>query len=391
MCVTVAVALGEQHWSFVAGQAGTSFDHVSKKCACRNEIDGSVCSSSSRSPRTRMIGPISERRRASRCGAVGVTKVEAAWPLHQTTKSLVSWLSGNFVIWLTVVTVVAVRRPGVFIWIQPRWFTWLLGLVMFSVGATTSTNDLYESAQKPRAVLLNFVACFGFMPLVGYLIARVIDADPATLAGLVLVGSINGGHTSNLCTLIADGDVALSVLMTMSTTAGCIFATPFVMNLLLGTAVTMDAWGICASTVQVVVFPILLGLVLKRCTPWVATVAPLLGIVATCVVVGSSVATCMQAILEGGVRLQVALLALHSLGGLVGFLLARVFGEDSRTCRTVAIETAMKSSAVAYLLATLHFDNFLVRVPAAVSVIWSSIIGGAMAACFRRFSGVLDA
>ena len=29
--------------------------------------------------------------------------------------------------------------------------------------------------------------------------------------GLVLVGSINGGQASNLCTLIAGGDVALSV------------------------------------------------------------------------------------------------------------------------------------------------------------------------------------
>lgn len=28
-------------------------------------------------------------------------------------------------------------------------------------------------------------------------------ADAPTLAGLVLIGSINGGHTSNLCTLIA--------------------------------------------------------------------------------------------------------------------------------------------------------------------------------------------
>ena len=31
------------------------------------------------------------------------------------------------------------------------------------------------------------------------------------LSGLVLVGSINGGQASNLCTLIAGGDVALSV------------------------------------------------------------------------------------------------------------------------------------------------------------------------------------
>ena len=80
--------------------------------------------------------------------------------------------------------------------------------------------------------------------------ASFARADAPTLAGLVLIGSINGGHTSNLCTLIATasdcncilpnqlylssseakGDVALSVLMTMSTTLLCIVATPLLVQ-----------------------------------------------------------------------------------------------------------------------------------------------------------------
>ena len=35
-------------------------------------------------------------------------------------------------------------------------------------------------------------------------------ADPPILAGMVLIGSINGGHTSNLCTLIAAALVEIS-------------------------------------------------------------------------------------------------------------------------------------------------------------------------------------
>lgn len=47
------------------------------------------------------------------------------------------------------------------------------------------------------------------------------------------------------------GDVALSVLMTTSTTVGTIFMTPLLAKLVLGTIVPVDAMGIVISTIQV--------------------------------------------------------------------------------------------------------------------------------------------
>ena len=44
---------------------------------------------------------------------------------------------------------------------------------------------------------------------------------------------INGGQASNLCTHIANGDVALSVMMTTVTTIGAIFMTPLLAKVLL--------------------------------------------------------------------------------------------------------------------------------------------------------------
>lgn len=51
--------------------------------------------------------------------------------------------------------------------------------------------------------------------------------------------------------------------------------------------------------------------------------------------------------------------------------------------RTFAIETSMKSSAFGFLLAKLHFPGFLVRVPAAVSVVWMALVGSSLAVAFR--------
>ena len=43
----------------------------------------------------------------------------------------------------------------------------------------------------------------------------------------------------------------------------------------------------------------------------------------------------------------------------------------------------MKSSAFGVLLATLHFGDYLVRVPSAVSVVWMAIMGSSMAVVWQ--------
>ena len=49
----------------------------------------------------------------------------------------------------------------------------------------------------------------------------------------------------------------------------------------------------------------------------------------------------------------------------------------------MAIETAMKSSAFGFLLAKLHFGDFAVRVPSAVSVFWMALTGSVLAVIWR--------
>jgi BASS family bile acid:Na+ symporter len=61
-------------------------------------------------------------------------------------------------------------------------------------------------------------------------------------------------QASNLCTYIAKGNVALSVLMTTATTIGAIFMTPLLCKILLGAVVPVDAYGIAVSTIQVLAY-----------------------------------------------------------------------------------------------------------------------------------------
>jgi len=292
-----------------------------------------------------------------------------------------------FALWLVIAAVAAIKYPPSFTWIPGQAFTGLLGLLMFSVGITTTIDDFKNCLKEPGSVAINFFACYGIMPVLAYGIAKLINAEPAILAGLVLVGSINGGQASNLCTLIAGGNVALSVLMTTSTTLGCIVMTPSICKLVLGSVVPVDAVGIVISTFQVVLAPIFLGVGMNSLVPSVckavAPFTPVIGIISTVLLVGASVAKCANPIAAAGLPLQLACLALHLFGGLLGYYATKFFKYDERTCRTVAIETAMKSSAFGFLLAANHFGVFNVRVPAAVSVVWMAIVGSILAVYWK--------
>ena len=138
---------------------------------------------------------------------------------------------------------------------------------MLSMGITLTPADFQRVLQQPVAVMWGVILCYVMCPLLGLGLGKAFNLPVDLVAGLVLVGSINGGQASNLCTYIAKGDVALSVLMTTITTIGGIVATPLLCKLLLGAVVPVDALGIAISCVQVVLAPIIVGMATNKYFP----------------------------------------------------------------------------------------------------------------------------
>ena len=85
--------------------------------------------------------------------------------------------------------------------------------------------------------------------------------------GLILVGCAPGGTASNLVTMIAGADVALSVLMTAVSTVAAVVMTPLLTAWLAGSYVTVKASDLVLSTLQVVLTPILAGLTINTFAP----------------------------------------------------------------------------------------------------------------------------
>ncbi|CEM31106.1 unnamed protein product [Vitrella brassicaformis CCMP3155] len=296
-------------------------------------------------------------------------------------------LTNLFPLWTVLFSYIALMSPASFNWFTTEYFTGALAVLMLSMGITLTPQDFIEVLKRPASVGVGLVGCYALMPYLAKLLGTVAGLDKTLAAGLVLVGCINGGQASNLCTYIARGDVALSVLMTTATTIGAIFATPLLCKALLGTSVALDAVGIVKSTMTVVLGPIAVGMMANRffnkAVKAILPVTPLVGVISTCLLVASSVAQVSQPILDAGIKLQIPIILLHLLGGLFGFFIPKAMGLGEVAARTIAIETAMKSSAFGFLLAKLHFADFAVRVPPAVSVVWMAVTGATLAVVWR--------
>lgn len=156
-----------------------------------------------------------------------------------------------FPLWTVLFTVIALKSPTSFDWFTTDYFTGALAALMLSMGITLTPEDFKAVAAEPASVFMQFTLCYAMMPLLALGLGRMFGLDAALLAGMVLVGSVNGGQASNLCTYIARGNVALSVLMTTATTLGAIVMTPLLCKSLLGAVVPVDAIGIARSTVEV--------------------------------------------------------------------------------------------------------------------------------------------
>jgi len=313
----------------------------------------------------------------------GATKSSAMKKFEKVSTVLVNL----FPVWTVVFAGLGLAKPELFAWLTTEYFTAGLALLMLSMGITLTPKDFADVLRNPTSVVIQALGCYVMMPLLALGLGKGANLSPELIAGMVLVGSINGGQASNLCTYIAKGNVALSVIMTTATTLGAIVLTPLLCKVLLGAIVPVNAVGIAMSTIQVVLGPIFVGMMANRFAPKkveaVLPFAPLLGVLSTVFLVASAVGQVREPILGAGLGLQIPVALLHIIGGLIGYSVPKVIGFSEITSRTMAIETSMKSSAFGFLLAKLHFDAFMTRVPSAVSVVWMAVVGSTLAVIWK--------
>ena len=264
----------------------------------------------------------------------------------------------------------------------------ILAFVMLCMGLTLTFDDFRRIARMPSVVAMGFATQYTVMPVLAWGIATGLDLPVHFAVGLILVGCCPGGTASNLVSYIAKADVALSVVMTVCSTLAAVILTPLLTQLFAGALVPVDTWMLYKQTLQVVILPVVLGVLLNRWVPQlvqrVMPVAPLLSVLGVCVICAVVFAANAETILTHGGELILAVALLHGGGFLIGYQFARILGCQTQSARTISIEVGMQNSGLAIVLAKQAFPLLpLAPVVGAISVLMHSLIGSSLAALWR--------
>lgn len=241
----------------------------------------------------------------------------------------------------------------------------LLVLLMFGMGATLTAQRFRELAKNPRAFLIGSASQFGWMPLLAFILAKLLKLPDIAAVGLVVMGTCPGGTTSNLFAHLARADVALSISMTAaSKVLGialmplCLFiyARPFT-----GTEFPIP-YGNIVSTLILLLLPVAVAMALReRFGERFAHVAERTGSLAgICVLLALiTISVTRNAHLFATVPLTTYLAAalLGSAGMLLGSLVARWCGLPVAQRRTVSFETGIQNSPLCFAILLLAFPS----------------------------------
>lgn len=269
---------------------------------------------------------------------------------------------------------------------------WGTGLTLEKEDFTTVVNQQFTAI--PAGVLCQFI----IMPLSAAFIGRtlLLPSQPygsALFLGLCLVGCSPGGTASNLISLIAKADVALSVLLTSCSTLLASVVTPLLVKLLVGSTIAVSGAALCVATARVVLLPVFFGMVVNAKAPSLALrlsrFTPFCSVLLVALICGGVVAenvTFLLSATTSTIRVVLplivsAVLGLHIIGFLAGYLVPKYvlrFGE--KTSRTISIETGMQNSALAIVLARSIGAPPIASLPGALSATAHSCLGSLLAA-----------
>ncbi len=170
----------------------------------------------------------------------------------------------SYAIWIFAAVTISMYFPQFFLKVGDFEFKELiiplLQIIMFGMGSQMSVKDFAGVIKMPKGVLIGLFCQFTIMPIIGVTIASIFGFPPEIAAGIILVGASPSGLASNVMSFIAKANLALSVTLTAIATLLAPFITPMLMSVLAQQYVPIDFWNMMLGIFNMVILPILAGL-----------------------------------------------------------------------------------------------------------------------------------
>lgn len=251
-----------------------------------------------------------------------------------------------------------------------------LFIIMIGIGMTLTTRDFRQVAVYPRGIIVGTIAQILVMPALAFLIIAIFNLSPMIAVGLVIIAACPGGTTSNLFALMARGNVALSIVLTVLANLITIVSLPLFTNLALdlymgeNEAIRLPVERTIMTLGLIVLLPIAIGMMLKSRFPEKAQKAE-----SAVSVFGGVVLAMLVVALVYNVRDQLgellsqagpAAIALNLAGIGIALGLSRLTGLTQRESMAVAVELGIKNGTIGLLVTLNLLESETMSVPSAV-------------------------
>lgn len=261
----------------------------------------------------------------------------------------------------------------------------ILTLLMFDLGLALRPSDFRLIVERPYAVIAGLTGQIIFLPLIALLVGNLFNIEPVFFLGIMLIACSPGGSSSNVFSMLAGGDVALSVSLTAFSSVITLFTGPFIMDamaLCMGSAVDvhLPVGNLLVQNIVLMAVPIIIGLCVSVYRPNAAKrmhgvlkrlAFPLLILLASVFFIQNR-----DTIVEEFPKLGLSITVLILLSMLSGILLSWVMRLSHKEQRTIVIEIGMQNAAQAITIASspFVFNNDIMAIPAIVYALMMNVV-----------------
>jgi BASS family bile acid:Na+ symporter len=237
----------------------------------------------------------------------------------------------------------------------------MIFVIMLGMGASLTPRDFWLALRRPYGLAIGIVSQYGFMPLIGFTMAMTLDLPEPIAIGLLIMSCMPGGTTSNIFTYFSKGNLALSVLMTVTST---IFGTILIPLVLLVYASALDLTiprENIIATLLILLIPVAIGMALRKINANAGAVTEFMGSALALFFIAflaiSWVPRNWQFLLSTTPATYFVAIMLGVFGIAIGYAFARSLSLHPRNARTVALETGIQNGPLAIAIIALTFSG----------------------------------
>ena len=261
----------------------------------------------------------------------------------------------------------------------------ILTLLMFELGLNLKIEDFKLFKTRPKPVLAGLIGQIIILPALAWLIGKALGLDPIFLIGFVLIACCPGGSSSNVFSMLAKGDVALSVSLTACSSIITLLTVPLIMAWVTSTVgdavmVHLPVGKLLMQNLVLMFLPIAVGIAVRKKWSQAAekmhNVLSRIAFPALIFLAGVFFFQNREAIIDsfGQLGLSVSVLILLAMGS--GALLSHIMHLTGKDRRTLVIEVGMQNAAQAIAIASspLVFNNDVIAIPAIIYALMMNVI-----------------